>query len=93
VLIAKRILNGILVSDAQFVLCGGCSREDVALIVIVAHLILSILEGRLCLCHSLKILLDLHDGLGTRLVALDNDGDSDDQKNGCDHNGHDDHHI
>ena len=93
VLIAKSILNDIVVSHPEFMLSGGRSREDIALVIIVAHLILRVVESRLSLCHSLQVLLDCHDRLLARLVALDDNCNSDDQENDCNNDRNDDHHI
>ena len=71
--------HDISVSLAVFKMSDRCSREDVTLLVVVAHVELRLLlAGYVCLGHSFEILLDSHYILLTRVVALDCDSNCND---------------
>ena len=84
----------ISVSLSVFKLGDRCSREDARLLVVAAHVELSLLlAGYVCLGHGFEVLLDSHHILLARIVALDRDSNGNDEEDDCDDDRNDDDHF
>ena len=95
VLWPEGVLNDIPVSLAVLQVGNWSTREDIILFVVVAHVVeLCLVLGiDVCLSHSFEVLLDVHDILLARVVALDHDSDCDNKENGCDDDGDNNDHF